>query len=126
MKPRHFVYLLTDGTFQKVGRTTSPKRRIVALQSGNPRPLGYLALWHVTDDMAQHAENMCVVRFRQFWALPIKSRKRPTEWFSLEADIMGFLLSLIGKPIEHGRALPPAVDVQRLGSSGLYLAEAVQ
>jgi len=124
MTKPHFIYLLTDGEFQKAGRTQGPKRRLVGLQNGNPRRLSYLGLWHVTNAMAQHAENMCVVRFRHLWAFPAISRRRPTEWFSLEADIMGLFKQMLGEPTGPKASSPP-IDIPGLPSSSHYL-EAVR
>jgi hypothetical protein len=44
-EPRDVVYIQTDGEFIKIGRTSrAPSTRRRELQTGNPRPLHYLAL----------------------------------------------------------------------------------
>lgn len=43
----HYLYLISDGMFVKIGVSTDPLARLAALQTGNPRELTLLDCWEV-------------------------------------------------------------------------------
>lgn len=80
-----FVYIVTDGTFTKVGITNNPRKRLALLQNGNPRALRMIYAHEApTDDAARRIE-------REVHSILKADGKRVRgEWFRVSPSAANF------------------------------------
>jgi hypothetical protein len=68
------VYLISDGTFTKVGYSTNPHARVKQLQTAHPNPLKIVALFEAERDME-------VLLHEELEAYHVRG-----EWYRLDED----------------------------------------
>jgi hypothetical protein len=85
-----FVYLLTDGEFQKIGYTSNIDSRLSALQTGNARPITVLAsfpsAFPAKDEKAIHLKMKPYRVNREWFSIPPAKLNRIGEWFTPSVD----------------------------------------
>ena len=70
------IYLISDGTFIKIGITSNIRKRIKNLQTGNPHKLKVLFTWYV-----ENAEQLEIQLHKKF-----ERKRKSGEWFDLTDD----------------------------------------
>jgi hypothetical protein len=80
-----FIYMVTDGTFTKVGISRSPRERLMNLQNGNPRKLKMVYAHPVASEyFARRLENEI------HKVLMRDGKQRRGEWFRVSAREANF------------------------------------
>ena len=70
------IYLISDGTFIKIGITSNIRKRIKNLQTGNPNKLKVIFTYYV-----DNAEQLEMELHKKF-----KRKRKAGEWFDLTDD----------------------------------------
>lgn len=78
---KYFVYVISDGTAVKVGRSDDPKRRLKGLQTGNPRSLEIVHVVEFSTELES-------ARYEKHLHTVFASRKAHGEWFAIEPDLV--------------------------------------
>ena len=79
------LYLIEDGEYTKIGVSDNPKKRLLDLQVGNPRPLKLVTVIEYKCDRTAYLVEQCL---HGFWG----DCRACGEWFNVSVeDILGCL-----------------------------------
>ena len=105
-----YVYLISDGTFIKIGRSATPERRLRALQSANARKLTLIA----SHRAPRHVEGLLHDLFKganvrgEWFELTEEDLTRIESIVSVEADLWDKRFNRYVEPV----SIEPIYDVE--------------
>lgn len=90
----YYVYLITDGTYTKVGISSDPQKRLAALQTANPKKL---SIAHTVKLMSKESASLLESGLHQYF----EKARVSGEWLLLPFDIIRDAIPIVEKSIEN-------------------------